>query len=226
MEVQSARRKEYEYVVMDDHTRMVYMRPLHLKSEAVDAFQTFKAVAEGKLGKRLREVMTDNASKLSKGKMHKICKEEGNWLSTTVPYHPVSNRIAEQMIGVLTGMVRAMLHDSGLPKFLWAEVFSTATYIHNRTPMKALRGLTPFEVLYGMKLDIWDLCAFGAPCTVVEPSKKLKKLDDQATMFFFIGYKYSGGGYRVWDLKHKVVIESRDICSLRTACHCPHYTNL
>jgi transposase InsO family protein len=211
MEVQSAGGKAYEYVVVDDHTRVVYTRPLRLKSEAVDAFRTFKAAAEGESGKRLREVMTDNAGELSKGEMRKICEEEGIRLSTTVPYHPASNGIAERAIGVLTGTVRAMLHDSGLPKFLWAEAFSTATYVHNRTPTKALGGLTPFEVLYGMKPDVRDLRAFGAPCAVVEPSEKLKKLDDRASMCFFVGYKYGGGGYRVWDPKRKVVVESRDI---------------
>ena len=30
-------------------------------------------------------------------------------------------------------------------------------------------------------------------------------------MCFFIGYKYEGGGYRVWDPKRRVVVESKDI---------------
>jgi hypothetical protein len=77
--------------------------------------------------------------------------------------------------------------------------------------MKALGGLTPFEVLYGMKPDVWDLRAFGAPCAVVEPSERLKKLDDRATMLFFVGYKYGGGGYKVWDPKRRVVVESRHV---------------
>jgi hypothetical protein len=211
MEVQSARGKLYEYIVMDDYTCVVYTRPLHLKSEVVDVFWMYKAAAEGELGKRLREVMTDNAGELSKGEMRKICEEEGIWLSTTVPYRPASNRVAERTIRVLTSVVRAMLHDVGLPKFLWAEAFSTATYVHNRTPTKVLGGLTLFEVLYGMKPDVRDLCAFGVLCAVIKPSKKLKKLDDHAMMCFFVGYKYSGGGYRVWDPKHKAVVESRDV---------------
>jgi hypothetical protein len=128
--------------------------------------------------------MTDNEGELSKGGMRKIC-EEGIRLSTTVPYHPASNGIAERTVGVL------MLHDSGLPKFLWAEAFSTATYVHNMTSKKALGGLTPFEVLYGMKPDVQDLRAFGAPCAVIDPSERLKKLDDPATMCFFVGYKYA-----------------------------------
>ena len=104
-----------------------------------------------------------------------------------------------------------MLHGSGLLKCLWAEAFSTAMYMHNRMLTKALDRLTPYEVLHGMKPDLADLCAFGALCTIVEPAAKLKKLDDQARMCFVMGYKYSGGGYRVWDPEKRVVVESKDV---------------
>jgi len=40
--------------------------------------------------------------------------------------------------------------------------------------------------------------------------EKLKKLDDRATMCFFVGYKYDGG-YRVWDPKKRGFFESRDV---------------
>jgi hypothetical protein len=103
-----------------------------------------------------------------------------------------------------------MLHDPGPPRFLWAEAFSTATYVHNRTPMKALGGPTPFEVFYGMTPDVWDLRAFSAQRAVIKLSERLKKLDDRATMCFFVEYKYGSGGYRVWDLRRQVVVESRD----------------
>ena len=39
----------------------------------------------------------------------------------------------------------------------------------------------------------------------------MRKLDNRATMCFFVSYKYDGGGYRVWDPKRRVVAESRDI---------------
>ena len=45
----------------------------------------------------------------------------------------------------------------------------------------------------------------------VEPKERLRKLEDRATMCFFAGCKYDGGGYRVWDLKRRVVAESKDI---------------
>ena len=210
MPVKSAGGKEYAYIIVDDHTRAVYMKPLKHKSDAPEAFKVFKAAAENESGRTIREVMTDNARELCMGTMKEICNKSGIMINTSVRYSPKSNGVAERTIGVLTGSVRAMLHDSGLPKFLWAEAFNTATYVHNRMPTKALEGKTPHEAIYGVEPDVSHLRAFGAPCAVVEPSELLKKLDNRAKMCFFVGYKYQGG-YRVWDPKRRVVVKSRDI---------------
>ena len=58
-----------------------------------------------------------------------------------------------------------------------------------------------------MKPDLADLRAFGASCAIAEPSARLKKLDDRARFCVFVGYKYGGGGYRVWDPEREVVVE-------------------
>ena len=46
---------------------------------------------------------------------------------------------------------------------------SVAAYVHNRTPTRALKGLTPFETCYKTKLDLVHLHAFGVLCSIVEP---------------------------------------------------------
>ena len=68
----------------------------------------------------------------------------------------------------------------------------------------------PFEVLYGAKSDVSHFRAFSTPCAIVEPTERLRKLDDRATMCFFVGYKYKEGGYQVWVPKRRVVVEFRD----------------
>jgi len=116
MHVPSARGRLYLYVAVDNHTRAVYTRSLFLRSEAPDAFKAFREAAENVSGKRLREVMTDNARELSMGETRDICERDGVKLHTTVAYPPASNGVAEHATGVLTATVRAMLHDAGLPK--------------------------------------------------------------------------------------------------------------
>ena len=52
---------EYLYVLVDNCTHVVWTRALRHKSDAIEAFKTFKAAAERESGKRLQEVLTDNA---------------------------------------------------------------------------------------------------------------------------------------------------------------------
>jgi hypothetical protein len=54
-----------------------------------------------------------------------------------------------------------MLYASGLPKFLWGEAVKHAVYLKNRTSTKALDGKTPFEVYFGVKLNLAGLHEFG-----------------------------------------------------------------
>ena len=134
--------------------------PIRLKSDAPEAFKIFKAAAENEYQKRIREVMTDNARELSMGEMRQICEQEGIKPHTSVRYSPESTEVVERTIGVLTNAMRATLHDSGLPsRILWAEAYNAATYLHNRTPTRALGGQTPSEVLCGVKPDVSHLRA-------------------------------------------------------------------
>jgi len=73
----------------------------------------------------------------SKGKMRNICECGSIKLHMMVLYHPASNGVAECTIEVQTATAHAMLCDTSLPKKLWAEAFSTATYLHNRMPTRA-----------------------------------------------------------------------------------------
>jgi len=132
MPVASAGGRAYLFVVVDDYSGVVYTRPLWQKSEAAEAFKVFEAVAEAESRKRMREVFTDNPRELSMGEMRRVCEESGVKRKTTVRYHPASNGVAERTIGVLTNAVRVMLHDSGLPKSLWAEAFSMKSYVRDR----------------------------------------------------------------------------------------------
>ena len=56
-----------------DYTRAVYTRPPRLKSEAADAFKSFRVAAENNSGSKLHAVMIDNARELSMGEVRDIC---------------------------------------------------------------------------------------------------------------------------------------------------------
>ncbi len=51
--------------------------------------------------------------------------------------------------------------DAKLPKMYWAESISTAVYLRNRCPSKAVKGKTPFEKLFEQKPKVNNLRVFG-----------------------------------------------------------------
>ena len=189
MQAKSAGGKEYECIIMDDYTRAMYTRPLLLKSEVPGIFKVLQAVAENKSQKRMREIMTDNARELCMGDMKDTSEQEGIELHMSVWYSPKLNGVAERTIRVLTN---AVCHATRLrsPQIPCRQ---NGDDVDNRTPTKALGGRMPFEVLYGAKPDVLHFRAFSTPCAVVEPTERLRKLDDRATMCFFLGYKYATG---------------------------------
>jgi len=46
MSKKSAGGKEYEYIIVDDYSWVVYTHPLRLKSDTPEAFKMFKAATE------------------------------------------------------------------------------------------------------------------------------------------------------------------------------------
>ncbi|CAL8174177.1 unnamed protein product [Prunus armeniaca] len=111
----------------------------------------------------------------------------------------------------LVEMAKAMLHEKGLPYYLWAEAVHTAIYLLNRCPTRALGDKTPFEAYSGRKPGLAHLKIFGCLCYVHIPSEVRQKLDAKSTKGIFVGYAICEKGYRVYDLATKKIILSRDV---------------
>ena len=62
-----------------------------------------------------------------------------------MPSTPQQNGIADRRNRAILDMVRCMLVNSSLPKFLWVEALKTATYILNQVPSKYVPK-TPYEL--------------------------------------------------------------------------------
>jgi transposase InsO family protein len=56
---------------------------------------------------------------------------QGTIRRLTVHHTPEYNGVSERLNRTLLNKVRAMLHDSGLPKFLWGEALMYAVYLKN-----------------------------------------------------------------------------------------------
>ncbi|CAL9113449.1 unnamed protein product [Musa textilis] len=86
---------------------------------------------------------TENGQAL--GHFAKFLQEHVIIAQYTMPGSPDQNGVAERRNRTLLDMVRSMLSNSNIPKFLWTEALKTAVYILNRVPTKAVQK-TPFEL--------------------------------------------------------------------------------
>ena len=88
----------------------------------------------------------------------------------------------------LVEMVRSILSDAKLPRRFWAETLSTAVYLSNRSPTKAVQGMTPFEAWTKEKPAVGHLRVFGSDAYAHVPKEERRKLDSKAKKCILVGY--------------------------------------
>jgi hypothetical protein len=121
------------------------------------------------------------------GEFMDFCAVEGIKRELTVPYNPQQNGVAERKNRAIVGVARAMLHDQGLPLFLWAEACYTVVYLQNRSPHKAVGSMTPEEAFSGKKPEVGHFRIFGCITYSYVPSEKRTKLEPMAERGIFVG---------------------------------------
>ena len=95
-----------------------------------------------------------------------------------------------------------------LPKKFWAEALTTAVYFRNRSPTKAVTGMTPFEAWTGEKPSVDHLHTFGHTAYAHIAKDKRKKLDSKARKCVLLGYGNETKGYHLCDPIQSRVIHS------------------
>ena len=69
---------------------------------------------------------------------------------------PAHNGVAERQNHMIVERVHALLHASGLPKFLWGEAACHVVWLMNHMSTKAVDGKTPFKATFHKKPDLRD----------------------------------------------------------------------
>ncbi|KAL5494293.1 hypothetical protein EMCRGX_G015594 [Ephydatia muelleri] len=146
----------------------------------------------------------DNGGECTSRKFQEYLKTEGVRHELTIPKNPEQNGVAERINRTLIETARSMLIDSHLPHSFWAEAISTAAYLRNKSPTKAVAEMTPYEAWTGKKPQVDGLRVFGCQAFVHIPKDERKKLDSKSRRCIFLGYGVTTKGYRLYDpLKKK-----------------------
>ena len=151
---------QYFLSFIDDSTRYVWVYFLKSKDQVFEKFLEWKAMVEKSVGRKLKIFRTDNGGEYTSKEFERYLMTEGVRHELTIPKTPEQNGVAERMNRMLVEATRVMLVAANLPHRFWAEALSTATYLRNRSPTKAVSGMTPFEAWTGEKPRVDGLRVF------------------------------------------------------------------
>lgn len=126
------------------------------------------------------------------------CSDNGILLQVRSPHTPDQSGHAERSGQILIVISRSLAVTSGVPPYLYHEVYFFANYLHNRTPVKALGWKTPHELVYDRKPSLAHLRMFGCRAYALRKViKRTDKLSPRALIGYLVGID-SRNIFRIW----------------------------
>jgi transposase InsO family protein len=202
----------YWLTFIDDCLRYAWIYLLKHKSEAFDAFKLFKVMVEKQYNAVIRFFHKDKGSEYIGHKWDAFCGEHGIWRKHTTRAVPQQNGVAERKNRTLAEIITAMLNKAKLPKLFWGKVLATANKVLNMLPSATLPpDTTLYKIIEKHKPDYAPLRVFGCRAFAHVGKDKCKSLDLHTMPCVFLGYPEDYCSWKLWDLRAKQVIISRDM---------------
>lgn len=202
----------YYVSFVDDYTRLSRIYVMKEKSQLLSKLKDFYAWCFAQRGVGIKRIRSDNGKEYDNGPLKQWMTERGIQWEPTVPYSPEQNGLAERNQRTITEKARTMIADSGLDKSLWPELVTTANYLRNRSPSKAI-GKTPYEAFCGMKPSLGHLRAVGSVVYKLVPKERRRqsaKFDTRSQRCQLLGYE-GDSVYRVWNPTTRQVERAKDV---------------
>jgi hypothetical protein len=112
---------------------------------------------------------------------------------------------------MIVGAARAMLHDQGLPMYLWEEACNTMVYVQKCCPHRVLGMSTPEEDSTGKKPDVSHFKIFGSFVYVHVTKNDWKKMEPTDEVGIFVGYIETPHNYCVYFPNSDMTVMREDI---------------
>ena len=119
--------------------------------------------------RKFKAIRTDNGEEFTSKEFEAHLMAEGVCHKLTILKNPEQNGVTERMNRTLVETARSMLVNANLPHRFWAKALSTATFLQNRSPTKAVCGMTLHEAWTGEKRRVDGLRLFGCQAFVHIP---------------------------------------------------------
>ena len=95
--------------------------------------------------------MSDQAKNMDGDVVRRFCSDLGIEKRRSSPYHPQGNGLAERCVQSAKQLLRCLLSDRKLSATEWPNILKEVSFVFNAAPNSST-GITPNEVMYGVKL--------------------------------------------------------------------------
>jgi transposase InsO family protein len=163
----------YKYVqsFIDGRTRLKYTYILKKKSDAGDAMRDFIVKVEREHDCLVKSVHADKAAEFTGGDLNSCIREQGIKFTSSAPYSPESNGLAENFNRVLFAHDRCLLDHSGMDKSM-CERLPTTPYTYSTSRRQDLLAASLRKKLHMALPDVSKLRVFSCVASATLPHPK------------------------------------------------------
>jgi hypothetical protein len=154
---------------------------------------------------------SDNGGEYGSDEFIDLCTTEGITREIKFPYNPKHNGVVKRKNRSIIGAARSMIHDQGLPFFLWVEAYNTKVYLHNQSPQREVGDMTLEEVFTRKKPLVEHLSIFRCITFSHVPKEKRTNMEPTAEKGLLVGYSETSKAYRLYIPTHKRLFVQRDV---------------
>ena len=176
--------KGYRYfmLLVDDATRVTWVRFMKKKSDVLTAFRDFVVMLERHYNIRVCVIHTDFGEFNSDAAAEYLSHTGIAW-EPSAPNAQQQNGVVERYMRTVVEGARAQMVDANLPIKLWAESINTMVYIKNRSPTSAIYEgtITPIQDFHrGSPPNVDHIRIFGSETFVFNKSDSQPGLTSKA----------------------------------------------
>ena len=129
--IESKGGKHYWITFTDDKTRLTWLNLFRKKKEAFMAYKIFEAWVETQFGWRIKALNIDRGGEYLGAEFDTHCKAKGTVKKLSVHDTHQEAGVSEHRNRTIAECIRALLHASGLPKYLWREAAHHVVWLLN-----------------------------------------------------------------------------------------------
>jgi transposase InsO family protein len=229
--VATAEGYRYWITFIDDYSKLRAVMFLKRKSDAFEAFRTFKAYAENLLGCKIQALQDDKAGEYMSNAFIKFTNECGIARRHTTRNRPQQNGVAERANRTMADHVTAMMHEARMPASFWNHAVASYVFVWNRLPTAPLPKTTPYAEWYKRKPDVSNMRVWGCTAYVYIQRDKRKSLQSHMEKCIFVGYPVGYKGWQFYNpvtkkfiISERAVFDERNFPGLSTTGPMPHFS--